>query len=53
MGVTISFTKRDHIPAERCWLEPDTNSPTLGARILHCVDPANCKAVKASESTER
>jgi len=53
VGVPISFTRRDHVPAERCWLEPDTNSSALGARILHCVDPVNCKAMKAKESTER
>jgi hypothetical protein len=47
--VSISFARRDPVPAERCEVSPPEKD---GTRILHCVDPAHCPAIKATESAE-
>ena len=47
-GLLISFTRRDHAPADRCEVTAEKD----GTRTLHCVDPAHCKAIKAKEPTE-
>jgi hypothetical protein len=49
-GRSISFARRDPVPAERCEVSPPE---TDGTRILHCVDPVHCPAIKAKESAER
>jgi hypothetical protein len=49
-GVSISFAGRDPVPAERCEVSPPEKD---GTRILHCVDPVHCPAIKAKETTER
>jgi hypothetical protein len=49
-GVSISFARRGPVPAERCEVSPPEKD---GTRILHCVDPVHCPAIKAKESAER
>ncbi len=49
-GVSISFARRDPVPAERCEVSPPEED---GTRMLHCVDPMHCPVIKAKETTER
>jgi hypothetical protein len=48
-GLVISFTRRDHAPADRCEVTAEKD----GTRTLHCVDPTHCQAIKAQELRER
>jgi hypothetical protein len=48
-GILISFTRRDHVAADRCEVTAEKD----GTRTIHCVDPTHCPVIKAKDTTDR